>query len=115
VLFFEATASRWQIGRVHQCDGMRLPALAAEQLAQQMLIDLAQSAHAHSLPKLMEHPHARPMPTQSAEAAPGRLFGKLGHHQVERMRRGQQRQQMHPPQLRRTQGTPASTGELART
>jgi hypothetical protein len=89
VLFFEATTSRWQISRVHQCHGVRLTALAAEQLAQQMLIDLAQSAHAQSLPKLMEHTHARPMPTQSAEASPGRLFGKLSHHQVERMRRGQ--------------------------
>ena len=115
MLFFEATASRRQIGRVHQGDGVPLASLAAEQLAQQMLIDLAQSAHTQSLPKLMEHTHARPIPTQSAEASPSRLFGKLGHHQIERMRRGQQREQMHSPQLGCAQGPTASTGELTRT
>jgi hypothetical protein len=48
-----------------------------------MLIDLAQSAHSDLLAKLMQHPHARPMPTQPTEPSPSRLFRQLRHHQVE--------------------------------
>jgi hypothetical protein len=114
VLFFEAATGCWQIRRVHQRDGVRLNALATEQPLQQVLIDLAQSTHPDLLPKLMQHPHARPMPTQPAEPSPGGLFGQLRHHQIERMRRGQQRQQMHAPQLGRTQSATAPAGELAR-
>jgi hypothetical protein len=114
VLFFEAAASRRQIRRVHQRDRVRLHALATKQSLQQMLMDPAQPAHTDLLPKLMQHPHAGPMPPQPAEPAPDRLFGQLRHHQIERMRRSQQRQQMHAPQLRRAQSAPPPTGELAR-
>jgi hypothetical protein len=63
VLFFEAAAGRGQIRRVHQRDGMRLHALATEQPLQQVLIDLAQSAHPDLLAKLVQHPRAGPMST----------------------------------------------------
>jgi hypothetical protein len=114
VLFFEAAAGRWQIRRVHQRDRVRLHALASEQAFQQMLIDPAQAAHTDLLPKLVQHPHAGPMPTQPAETTPCGLFGQLGYHQIERMRRSQQRQQMHAPQLWRTEGAASPAGELAR-
>jgi hypothetical protein len=113
VLFFEAATGRWQIGRVHQCDAVRLNALATEQPLQQVLIDPAQSIHPDLLPKLMQHPHPRPLSTQPAKTTPGGLFRQLRHHQIERMRRSQQRQQMHAPQLGRTQSATTPTGGLA--
>jgi len=114
VLFFEAAAGRRQIRRVHQRHRVRLHALATEQALQQMLIDPAQSAHANLLPKPVQHPHTRPMSAQPAETAPSGLFGQLSCHEIERMRRSQQRQQMHAPQLRRTEGAPPPAGELPR-
>jgi hypothetical protein len=109
VLFFEATAGGRQIRRIHQRDGMRLHTLTPEQSLQQMLVDPAQTAHPDLLTKLLQHPHSRPMPTQPAEAPPSSLFGQLRHHQVERMSRGQQSQQMHAPQLGRTQSATTPT------
>jgi hypothetical protein len=97
VFFFEAAAGRRQIGRVHQRDHVRLHPLATEQALQQMLIDPAQSAHANLLPKLVQHSRPRPMSAQPAETTPNGLFGQLDHHQIERMRRSQQGQQMHAP------------------
>ena len=79
VLFFETAAGRRQIRRVHQRDRVRLEALAPEQALQQVLIDPAQAAHADLLPKLVQHPRARPMPAQPAEPAPSGLFGQLSH------------------------------------
>jgi hypothetical protein len=89
--------------------------VAAQQSLQQMLIDPAQSTDADPLPKFVQHPHPRPVAAQPAEPTPRRLFGQLGHDQIERMRRSQQRQQMRAPQLRRAQRTPPPTGEQART
>jgi hypothetical protein len=114
VLFFEAATGRRQIRRVHQRDGVRLHTLATQQPLQQVLMDLAQPAHADLLPKFMPYPRARPMPTQPAEPSPSGLFGQLGHDPIQRMGRGQQRQQMHAPQLRRTPRAPTPAGELAR-
>jgi hypothetical protein len=114
VLFFEAAASRRQIRRVHQRDRVWLDPLAAQQSLQQMLIDPAQTADRDLLPKLVQHPHPGPVTAQPAEPTPCRLFGQLGHDQIERMRRSQQRQQMRAPQLRRAQRTPPPAGELAR-
>jgi hypothetical protein len=113
VLFFEAPRGRRQIRRVHQGHRVRLAALAAQQAAQQMLINLAQSAYPQTITKLMEHARAGQLPAQVAETPPGSLFGQLGHQQVERMGGGEQRQQMHPPQLGRTQGTTPPARELA--
>lgn len=93
---------------------MRLRALAAKQSFQQVLIDPAQAADSDLPPKLVQHPHAGPLFAQPAEPSPGRLFGQLGHDQIERMGRSQQRQQVPAPQLRRAQSTPSSAGELAR-
>jgi hypothetical protein len=74
-----------------------------------MLIDPPQPAHPDLLTKLLEHPHPRPMPTPPAESPPSSLFGQLRHHQVERMGRCQQSQQMHTPPLGRTQSTTTPT------
>lgn len=113
VLFFEAAASRRQVRCVHQRDGVGLDLVATEQSFQQMLIDPAQAADPDLLPKLVQHPHARPMVAQPTEPTPRSLFGQLGHDQIERMGRSQQRQQMHAPQLRRTEGATPPTGKLA--
>lgn len=93
---------------------MRLHPLPPQQPPDQMLIDGAQPAHAYGLPKLMEHPGGGQRVPQPGEAPPGDLFGQLRHEQIERMRGSQHRQQMRAPQLRRTQGVPPPTGEVAR-
>jgi len=80
-----------------------------------MLIDPAQSTDTNLLPKLVQHAYAGPMPPQSAEPAPSGLFGQLRHHQIERMGRSQQDQQMQTPQLRRAQSASSSAGGQART
>ena len=115
VLFFEAVASRRQIRRIYQRHRVRLHTMTAQQSFQQMLIDATQATHSDSLAKLVQHSHPGPMATQPTEAAPRRLFGQLRHHQIEGMGGSQQRQQMRPPQLRRTQLAPAATGKLTRT
>jgi hypothetical protein len=93
---------------------MRLSARPPQQSTHQMLIDGAQSVHAHGLPKLMEHPGGGERVPQPGEAPPRHLFGQLRHEKVERMRGSQHRQQMRAPQLRRTQGVPPSAGKMAR-
>jgi len=114
VLFFEAATGRRQIGGVHQRDGVRLHALPTQQPFQQVLIDLPQALDADLLPKLVQHPHAGPVPTQATEALPSGLFGQLSDHQIERVRRGQQRQQMHAPQLGGTQRAGPPAGAMTR-
>jgi hypothetical protein len=78
-----------------------------------MLIDPAQPAHPDLLSELVQHAHPGPRSAQPAETTPRGLFGQLGDDQIERMRRRQQRQQMHAPQLGRTEGATAPAGELA--
>jgi len=79
-----------------------------------MLIDRAQSAHAKSLPKLMQHPGGGQCAPQPGETPPRRLFGQLRHDQIERMRGSQHRQQMRAPQLRHTQNVTSPASEVAR-
>jgi hypothetical protein len=79
-----------------------------------MLVDGAQPAHTHGLPKLMEHSGCGQCVSQPGEAPPRGLFGQLCHEQIERMRGRQHRQQMCAPQLRRTQGVPPTAGKVAR-
>jgi len=62
----------------------------------------------------MEHPGRGQCGAQPAEAPPCGLLGQLGHEQIERMRGRQQRQQMHAPQLRRTQVMPPPARKMAR-
>ena len=85
-----------------------------QQPLHQMLIDASQSTHAHSLPKLMEHPGGGQRAPQPGKTPPRDLFGQLRHEQIERMRGRQHRQQMRAPQLHRTQGVPPPAGEVAR-
>jgi hypothetical protein len=89
VLFFEAAASRRQVRRVHQRDGVRLHALATEQSFQQLLVDPAQAADSDLLPKLVQHPRPGPMAAQPAEPTPSGLFRQLRDDQIERMRGSQ--------------------------
>ncbi len=79
-----------------------------------MLVDPTQPTGANLLPKLVQHPGPGPVPAQPAKPTPSGLFGQLSHDQIQRMRRSQHRQQMHAPQLRRTEGAASSAGELAR-
>jgi hypothetical protein len=80
-----------------------------------MLMDAAQSAHADDLPKLMQHTRGGTGAPQPGEAPPRGLFGQLHDQQVERMRRGQQGQQMRAPKLGCAQNVTPSTGKVART
>jgi hypothetical protein len=80
-----------------------------------MLIDAAQSAHTHGLPKLMQHPGGGTGAPQPGEAPPGGLLGQLRHEQIERMRGSQHGQQMRAPELGRAQSVTPTTGEIART
>jgi len=79
-----------------------------------MLVDGTQPAHAHRLPKLMEHPGGGQGAPQPGETPPRGLFGQLRHEQIERMRGRQHRQQMRAPQLCRTQGVPPPASKVAR-
>ena len=72
--FFETTASRRQIGCIHQRDGSRLQTLAAQQSFHQVTVDIAQPAHSHLLTKLMEHSHGGVNTAQSGKTSPRRLF-----------------------------------------
>jgi hypothetical protein len=113
--FFEAAARRGQIGRVHQRHGVGLQTLPMQQPTQQMLVDPPQPAHAHLLAELRKHPRRGELSSQTGEPAPGGLFGKLRHDQVEGVGGGEHRQQMRSPELRRAQVMASSTGESART
>jgi hypothetical protein len=88
-LFFETAARSGQIRRVHQRHRVGLHAVSMQQPPHQMLIDLAQSAHAHTLTKLMQHPCGGQRAPQSGEPPPHALFGQLRHDQIERMRGSQ--------------------------
>jgi len=79
-----------------------------------MLIDVAQSAHARGLTKLMQHPGGGHRAPQPGEAPPCGLFRQLRREEIERMRGSQHRQQMGAPQLRRTQIVTSAAGEVAR-
>jgi len=113
-LFFETAARGGQIRRVHQRHRVGLHALPMQQPPHEMLIDVAQSAHAHSLTKLRQHPGGGQCAPQPGETPPRGLFGQLRRDEIERMRGSQHRQQMGAPQLRRTQIMPPPAGEVAR-
>jgi hypothetical protein len=102
-----------QIRGVHQRHRVRLHSLPPQQPPDQMPVDGAQCTHAQGLPKLVEHPGGGQRASQPGEAPPGGLLGQLCHEEVERMGRGQDRQQMRAPQLRRAQGMTPAAGEVA--
>lgn len=84
-LFFETAARRGQISRVHQRHRVRLNPVSMQQPPHQMLIDVAQSAHAHRLTKLMQHPGRGQRTPQPGESPPHGLFGQLCRDEIERM------------------------------
>ena len=68
-------------------------------------VDLPQSHHAQMESKRVEDPNlggAMAM-AQASEGAPVLLFGQHRRKQIERMHRGEQRQQMRAPKLGRTE------------
>lgn len=79
-----------------------------------MLVDPPQPAHAHLLAELREHSRRRELSPQPGELSPRGLFGQLRHDQVQGVGGGQSRQQMHAPELGRTQVMPPPPGESAR-
>ncbi len=62
---------------------MGLQSLSSQQPSHQMLIDGAQCADSHALPKLMEHPGSGQRAPQPGEASPRRLFRQLRHEEIE--------------------------------
>lgn len=106
MLFFEPGAGGGQVRRVHDGDGVGLDSIAAQQPAEQMGVDAAQGIHASLRAELMEHPGRGASAAQPGKAPPAGLLGKLGDQKIERVCAGQQRQQMHPPELRGAQAMP---------
>jgi hypothetical protein len=113
-LFFETAARRGQIRRVHQSHRVRLHPLALQQPSHEMLIDLTQSAHAHRLTKLMQHPGGGQGAPQPGKTPPRGLFWQLRCKEIEGMCGGQHRQQMGAPKLCRAQIVTSSAGEVTR-
>ena len=77
-----------------------------------MLIDLAQAQHPHALPEFVQHPNSGHLAvaTQAGELPPRALLRQQGDHQVQRMDRGEQPQQMHPIKLGGSIGPPPPAG-----
>ena len=84
-----------------------------QQPPQQMLIEPPQSAHADLLAKFMQHPRRRQLAAQPGKPSPRGLFGQLRHQQVQGTGGRQPRQQMHAPELGRTQVVATPAGESA--
>ena len=80
-----------------------------------MFIDVTQAGDAVAIPKLVEHPDIRKgtLVGQMGKAAPVALFGQQLDQQVERMRRREQRQQVQPIQLGRTETAAATAPQGA--
>jgi hypothetical protein len=76
VLFFEAATGGGQIGGINQSHRPRLPGITGEQRRKQVLVDSAQSRHAHATPELVHHPHVgQPtLTTQPGEFSPRALL-----------------------------------------
>jgi hypothetical protein len=66
-----------------------------------MFIDGAQRRHPGAGTKLMQHSDIRGALSmrQTRKASPTTLFGQQANHGIKTVRRGQQRQQVNPPQL----------------
>ncbi len=79
-----------------------------------MLVDAPQSLHAQAGAELVEHPGGGTVTPQPCEPPPCRLFGQLRDEEIERTGHREQRQQMHPPELRRTESVAATAGAFAR-
>ena len=77
-----------------------------------MLVDAPQSLHAQVGAELVEHPGGGTVTPQPREPPPRRLLGQLCDEEIERTGRRQQRQQMHPPELRRAESVAATAGVL---
>jgi hypothetical protein len=78
-----------------------------------MLIDPPQTTHAGLGAEFVEHARGGQRPPQAGEAPPRGLFGQLRRQQIQGVGARQHRQQMYPPQLRRTQFMPPPAGEGA--
>jgi hypothetical protein len=76
-----------------------------------MVVDAAQSAHAHAAAEFVQDTHARHLglTAQTGKLSPPALLGKHPDQQVHGMHRGQQAQQMNPIKLCRTVIAPSST------
>jgi hypothetical protein len=103
VLFFEAATGGGQIGGINQSHRPRLPDISGEQRREQVLVDSAQSCHAHATPELVHHPHVgHPvLTTQPGEFSPRALFRKHFDQQVHGMHRREQTQPVNAKELGR--------------
>lgn len=103
-LFF-ISGGRRQIGGVNDGHGFATGRQERQRGFDQMFIDAAQAADSGVGAELMQHPHIRSPPpmTNPRKPPPRALLGKQADHGIETVRRGQQREQMNPPQLRRAE------------
>jgi hypothetical protein len=101
VLFFEANAGGWQIGRVDQPDRPFPPGIGLDQRLEQMEVDPSQSHDSQPRPKLVQHADAGYLAgaAQPGKLSPGPLLRQHFHEQVQGMDRGEQTQEMHSIEL----------------
>jgi hypothetical protein len=93
---------------------VRLHAAAPQQTSEQVLVDAPQPLHAEVGAELVEHPGGGTVTPQPCEPPPRPLLGQLRDEEIERTGRRQQGQQMHAPELRRTESVTATAGVFAR-
>ncbi len=99
-LFFIG-GSRRQIRGINDGDGLATRRQERQKLFDQVFIDGAQRRHPGTGAKLMQHPDiggALPV-RQPGKASPSTLLRQQADHGIKTVRRGQQRQQVNPPQL----------------
>jgi hypothetical protein len=101
VLFFEADTGGGQIGGINQSHRPRLPGIRGEQRREQVLVDSAQSRHAHATPELVHHPHVGhpALAAQCSEFSPRALLRQHFDQQVHGMHRREQTQQVNAKEL----------------
>jgi len=99
-LFFIGGGRR-QIGGINDGDGLTTRRQKRQELFDQMFIDGAQRRHSGAGTKLMQHSDIRgalPM-RQPRKTSPSTLLRQQADHGIKTVRRGQQCQQVNPPQL----------------
>jgi hypothetical protein len=101
VFFFEADTGGGQIGGINQSHRPRLPGISGEQRREQVLVDSAQSCHAHATPELVHHPHVGhpALAAQRGEFSPRALLRQHFDQQVHGMHRREQTQQVNAKEL----------------
>lgn len=104
-LFFEAATGRGQVGGVNERGGVLPKRRRLDQGLEDRFVDLPQSHYAYASAKGIEDANIRGAMAmaQPSKIPPSALLGQQLGQQIERMHRGQKRQQMRAPELGRTE------------